>query len=230
MSARLSIRTSNATAPVLRALLEAFARAGGFAMDLCVESSSMVPESIEQGARGDIAVLQAASIDRLTGQGIFRRADCLPFARAPIGLAVAKGAPRPPIATLDQVKAVLLNARAIAHTQSGPSGLYFGELMQRLGIEDEVRAKEVTRPGGYIAQLVADGQADIAFQQVSELMAVPGVDVLGPLPADIQSAIVSKAAIFADTQHAAQARELIAFFASRANAGLFAAAGLEQLR
>ncbi len=230
MSARLSIRTSNATAPVLRALLQAFARAGGFAVDLGVESSSIAPVSIEQGARGDIAVLQAASIDRLAGQGIFRPADCFAFARAPIGLAVAKGAPKPPIDTVEQVKAVLLNARAIAHTQSGPSGRYFGELMQHLGIADEVRAKEVTRPGGYIAQLVADGQADLAFQQISELMAVPGVDVLGPLAADIQSAIESKAAIFAETQHAALARELIGFFARPDNAHIFAAAGLEQAR
>lgn len=228
MTGVIAIRTSNSTRPVLNKLLDIMHAKTDLRAELIVDSSKNSLDRIEAGERSDIAILQDEAIDRLTGLGVFEAQMCTPFARSPIGLAVARGAPKPPIETVDQVRQVLLDARAIAHTEFGPSGRYFPKLMQRLGIAEQVRPKEVTRPGGYIAQLVVDGEADLAFQQMSELRYVPQVDIIGLIPDAIQSVILSKAAIFAECRQKDLARAVVAFFAAKENAAIFEAAGLEQ--
>ncbi|MGE3644006.1 MAG: substrate-binding domain-containing protein [Beijerinckiaceae bacterium] len=228
MTDQLLVRTSNATAPLLQALAQALRAQGGPALDLAVSSSSVAPGEIEAGARADIAVLQQGSIAALAEKGIFRAGDIFPFARSCIGLAVKQGAPKPVIDSVEHFKHAVLAARSIARTEGGPSGRYFPILMQRLGIAEAVLPKCVTRPGGYIGQLVADGEAEIAFHQIGELMAVPGIDILGPIPEPLQQPVVSKAAIFADSQNRKSAKYAIAFFLRPENAALFVAAGLKQ--
>ena len=144
-------------------------------------------------------------------------------------MAVLKGAPKPDISTVEAFKRTLLNAQSIAHTVHGPSGAYFPGLMERLGIAEQIKPKEVTRPGGYIGVVVTAGEAQMAFQQIVELMAVPGLDVIDPIPQELQFNFDSKAAVFADSNNQAAARELLTFFARPQHASTFSQAGLEQL-
>ena len=225
----LTLRTSNSTRPVLDLLLPDFERASGHTITLILDTAKNSLARIEAGERADMAVLLAASIDKLTGLGIVDAASRQPFARSTIGMAVLKGAPKPDISTVDAFKRTLLNAKSIAHTVHGPSGAYFPGLIERLGIAEQVKPKTVTRPGGYIGVVVTAGEAEMAFQQICELLAVPGLDVVGPIPQALQHNFDSQAAIFSGSTQRAAAQELLRYLARPAHAATFVKAGLEQL-
>ncbi len=225
----IALRTSNSSRPVLDLLLPAFEKESGHTVELILDTAKNSLARIEAGERGDAAVLLGTSIDKLAARGILTATSAQPFARSIIGIAVLKGAPKPDISTVDAFKRTLLNAQSIAHTVHGPSGAYFPGLMERLGIAAQIRPKEVTRPGGYIGVVVTAGEAEMAFQQMVELMAVPGLDVIGPIPPELQFNFDSKAALFAESRNQVAARELLVFFARTENAPVFRDAGLEQL-
>ncbi len=105
--------------------------------------------------------------------------------------------------------------------------MYVPVLMERLGIAEQMKAKTVTRPGGYIARVVATGEAEIAIQQIVELMAVPGVDLVGPLPDEIQKVFETSAAIFTSSNQPAAAEALLRFLLAPAAAGVFGDKGLD---
>jgi molybdate transport system substrate-binding protein len=223
------LHTSNSTRPVLEMLLPEFERTSGHKITLVLDTMKNSLARIKAGERGDVAVLLGTSVDTLVEMGVLTAASRRPFARSTIGMAVLKGAPKPDISTVDAFKRTLLNAKSIAHTVHGPSGAYFPGLIERLGIADQVKPKTVTRPGGYIAGVVASGEAEIAFQQICELLAVPGVDIVGPIPEEIQYNFDSKAAIFTESKNQAAGQELLDYFARPANAATFIVAGLGQL-
>lgn len=229
MSSKIILRTSNSTRPVLDALLPTFETESDHQVELILDTAKNSLARIEAGERGDVAVLLGTSIDKLAARGIVQTASRQPFSRSNIGMAVLKGATKPDISTVEAFKRTLLNAKSIAHTVHGPSGAYFPGLMERLGIAEQIKPKEVTRPGGYIGVVVTAGEAEMAFQQIVELMAVPGLDVIGPIPRELQFDFDSKAAIFAESKNQAAARELLAFFARPAHAATFKRVGLEQL-
>jgi len=228
-AANITVRTSNSTRPVLDMLLPEFERASGRKITLVLDTAKNSLARIKSGERGDVAVLLGTSVDTLVDMGILTAASRQPFARSVIGMAVLKGAPKPDIGTVEAFKRTLLNAKSVAHTVHGPSGAYFPGLIARLGISEQVKPKTVTRPGGYIGVVVTAGEAEMAFQQICELLAVPGLDVVGPIPEEIQHNFDSKAAIFVESKNQAAARELLEYFARPANAATFIAAGLEQL-
>lgn len=230
MTITLTLRTSNSTRPVLDMLLPDFERATGHKVTLILDSAKNALARIKAGERADVAVLLGKSIDELAGMGILEAGSCRPFARSTIGIGVLQGAPRPDISTVDAFKRALRNAKSIAHTVHGPSGAYFPGLIERLGIADQVKPKTVTRPGGYIGVVVTAGEAEMAFQQICELVAVPGIDVVGPIPEEIQHHFDSKAGIFAESANQAAASQLLAFLTQPQHAAAFRKAGLEQLR
>lgn len=226
----IRLRTSNSTRPVLDLLLPEFERTTGHKVVLELDTAKNSLARIEAGERGDVAVLLDASIDKLAAAGILDKASARPFSRSTIGMAVLKGAPKPDISTVNAFKQTLLNAKSVAHTVHGPSGAYFPGLIERLGIADQVKPKTVTRPGGYIAVVVASGEAELAFQQIVELLAVPGVDLVGPIPEEIQRNFDSKAAIFGDSKNPAAGQALLQYLVRPEHAATFKKAGLAQLR
>jgi molybdate transport system substrate-binding protein len=230
MTITLALRTSNSTRPVLDMLLPDFERGTGHKVVLQLDTAKNSLARIEAGERGDVAVLLGKSIDKLAGMGILDAGSCRPFSRSTIGIGVLQGAPRPDISSVDTFKRALLNAKSIAHTVHGPSGAYFPGLIERLGIADQVKPKTVTRPGGYIGVVVTAGEAEMAFQQICELVAVPGIDVVGPIPKEIQLNFDSKAGIFAESANQAAASQLLAFLTQPLHAATFRKAGLEQLQ
>lgn len=224
----LRILTSNSTNGVLAELVPAFERASGCKVTVSADPAKTMMERIKGGERGDIAVLLAHAIDELVDLGVLTAASRRPFASSSIGVAVLKGAPRPDIRTVDALRQTLLNAKSIAHTVHGASGMYVPTLLELLGIAAEMKPKTVTRPGGLIGKVVAAGEAEVAIQQISELVAVPGIELIGPLPAEVNRTYETSAGIFAESKHPAEAEALLKHLLAPASAAVFSAKGLEK--
>jgi molybdate transport system substrate-binding protein len=225
--AALRLLTSNATHSVLGALAAAFERARGHAVRVDCDSAKRMLERIENGEAADVAVLNAPHVERLVASGRIVPRTCRVFSRSRVGVAVRAGAVHPDVSTVDAFIRTLRNARTVAHTVHGASGMYFPQLIDRLGIAEEIAPKCVTRPGGLIGRVVAAGEAELAVQQISELLAVPGIELVGPLPDALQRVFESRAGVFADSTQPAAAEALVGFLAGPLAASTLPQFGLE---
>jgi molybdate transport system substrate-binding protein len=223
----LKLLTSNSSYPVLEALAPAFAQAYRQRYVVEVDTARKILARIKNGETADVAVLAASDIDELTRLGILAPGSRRPFALSRVGVAVRSGAPRPDISSVEALKRSLLAAKSIARTVNGASGRYVPVLLERLGITREMRPKTVTREGGYIGRVVAAGEAEIAIQQIVELLAVPGIDLVGALPDEIQKVFPTAAGIFAASRQPAAAEGLLRFLLAPAAAPVFLEKGLE---
>ena len=224
----LRILTSNASRTVLDGLAPAFEQASGRRYVVEFDSAKSMLARIESGTTADVVILGASVVAGLEKRGVVRTGSCRVFARSRIGVAVRAGAAKPDISSVAALRRALLDARSIAHTVHGASGMYVPVLLERLGIAGQVKHKIVTRPGGYIGGVVAAGEAEIAVQQIVELLAVPGVDVVGPLPDEVQQVFHTASGIFTASAQPEAAEELIRFFCSPAATRVFEEVGLEQ--
>jgi len=208
--------------PVLEEIAPAFERAHSCTLDRSYDSSVAHMKRIAAGAAGDVAVFTAAAIDALIAQGrMLARTD---LAHSGVGLAVASGAPRPDISTPEKFKHALLAAKSVAHSRTGASGLYFVNLVEQLGIAQAIHAKAVVHDG-LTGEIAARGQAELAVQQVSELMQAAGVDIVGPLPAELQRITVFSAGLFRNAPPLAAA--FVACLAEPRHGALIRAKGME---
>jgi molybdate transport system substrate-binding protein len=188
-------------------------------------STNALLGKIAAGERADIAILIDGAIDDLIAQGTLLppRRD---IARSGVGLAVKAGAPHPDIATVETLKAALLAARSVGYTVNGASGIHFADVLRRLGIADAVNARAVHKDG-VVGERAANGEVEIAVQQLSELDLVAGIDIVGPLPDELQKYSMFSAGIFADSPRAEAARALIAALAAPEVAPVMRTKGLE---
>ncbi len=184
--------------------------------------TNVLLDRIAAGARGDIAILTDAAVDALAASGTLNGASRVALARSHVGLAVRQGAMRPDISSAAAVAAALSSARSVALSRTGASGVFMDGLLVRLGIADEVNRKATVIPSGLTGERVMSGEADLAVQQLSELMAVPGLDILGRLPPEIEGVSVFTAALF--TGAAPGAGDVVA--ALRASTALMREKGL----
>jgi molybdate transport system substrate-binding protein len=184
-------------------------------------------ERMRAGDTADIAILTAQGIDDLTQQGVIRSGSRTDMALSFVGIAVKAGAAKPDIASVATFKAALLSARSVAYSKIGASGIFFAGLTDRLGIAAEINAKAIVVAAGFTAELVASGEAELAVQQISELMVVPGIEVVGPLPAEIQTVATFSAGLLAASEQAKQATALLQFLASPAIAAVLRRSGLQ---
>ena len=141
---------------------------------------------LRDGEKADVLILTREGLDELVAEGAVVAASRIDLARSYVGLAVKAGAPHPDISTEAALVSALLAARSVAYSKIGASGIYFAELIERLGIAAEINAK-ATITAGFTAERLVSGEADIAVQQLSELKQVAGVDVIGPIPRHLQS-------------------------------------------
>lgn len=218
---------SNITRAVMDELVPEFERASGHRVTMSYDPAKIMLERIERGEIADLVILNTPAIDELARQGRIVAGSRRDLARCGIGIAVRAGARKPAIGSVEAFKRALLQAGSIAHTSSGASGLHFSDLIERLGIAQPVKAKARTRPGGLIGELVASGEAEIAVQQIPELMAVPGIELVGPLPRELQMTTTVAAGVFADASHPDVAQAFLGFLSTPAAARAFAASGLE---
>ena len=196
------------------------------AMDVEFDPTMRLLKRIEAGERADIAILTDAGVEGLMAQGVLVPGSRRDLALSHIGMAVKAGAARPDISTLAALQATLLAASSIAYSGAGASGLFFAGLLERLGIAEAVNAKATIIPQGFTAALAARGEVALAIQQISELMAVEGVDILGKLPPEANTGAVFSAGLFTGADPTAAAA--LDWLAAAMDAPTLAAGGLER--
>ena len=213
----IKIMSSGGLKGVIAELAQAFERHSGHRLETVFNPPNAVKTRIEGGEAVDVVVLSAVLIDDLAKQGKVAPASRTEVARSGLGVAVRKGAPKPDISTADAFRRALLDAKSIVCSDpagGAASGIHFQKVISELGIAEEVMAKARLNSGSYNAEIVARGEAEIAIQQISEIMPVKGADLVGPLPPGVQVTTRFVAAIGASSQAPAAAQALIDFLGS----------------
>ncbi|HEY1544098.1 MAG TPA: substrate-binding domain-containing protein [Xanthobacteraceae bacterium] len=180
------------------------------------------------GEGADVVVLTDAAIEALMQRGTIAAGSRRDLARSPIGIAVKAGAAKPDIRTVASLRQTMLAARSVAFSKCGASGVHFAELIQTLGIAEEVNAKARVFDG-VVGELVARGHVEIAVQQVSELKLVDGIEVVGPLPDELQKITVFSAGVIASTTRPAAAGLFVTALATPEAKGVMRRQGLEPI-
>lgn len=188
-----------------------------------------IPNRMQRGEPVDVVIIVGYALDDLARQGKVIADSRVDLAQAAIGMAVRAGAPKPDISSVEAVRHTLLAAQSIAYSDSA-SGVYVsGELFQRLGIAEQLKSKSRMIPAEPVGAVVARGEAEIGFQQMSELMPVPGIDLVGPLPAELQKITIFSAGVAAGAKEPNAARALIRFLASPAAVAAITKSGMEPI-
>ena len=192
-AAEVTIMAANAMKPALQELVASFERASGHKVVALWGGTDGIAKRIGEGEPSDVVIIAAANIDKLIAAGqLASRAD---IARSGIGIAVRDGLPRPDVSSPEAVRQAVLAAKSVAYS-SGPSGTHVAEMFRRLGIAEAIKDRIVQPPSGaQIGELLAQAKADLGFQQISELLHVPGIAYLGPLPAELQQTTVYAAGL-----------------------------------
>jgi len=216
-------------------LIPAFERASGHKLvttrgPSMGDSPEALPARLARGEAADVVIMDGKALDELAQRGVVRSETKLDLARSQIGMVVRAGATKPDIASVDAFKGTLLAARSIAYSDSG-SGTYLSSvLFSRLGVWDQIapKSRKVRGPpsGEPVAAVVARGEAEIGFQQVSELIHMPGVDFVGAIPAQLQPGFTFAGALSATAQEPDAGRALIKFLGSADAAAAITKAGL----
>src|SRR4051812_21406094 len=181
---------------------------------------------VKDGEVSDIVIMQRSSIEELIALGSIALGSRLDLARSGVGVAVKAGAEKPDISSAAALKRALLAVRAVGFS-TGPSGVYILQLFERLGIADQLKGKVKQIKGEPVAAVVARGEADIGFQQISELLPVPGIDLVGPLPPDIQQITIFSAGVNVAAHEREAAQALIRFITAPDAAPVLKKSGLE---
>jgi molybdate transport system substrate-binding protein len=226
----LKILSTRAVQAAMPELIAGFGRATGTQVAVDYGPTNAMLSRIKGGERADIAILSRDGVDELSQAGILDGPGSADLVRSVAGLAVRAGAPRPDISSAEALKATLLAAQSICYSRLGQSGGFFRKLIGQLGIADEVNAKCVVIPSGLTGELAARGEVEMAIQQVSELRAVKGIDIVGPLPATLQTPTVFAAAVFAGSPQAEAARAFLGTLTSAEAVRAFKASGLDPVR
>jgi molybdate transport system substrate-binding protein len=182
---------------------------------------------MQAGENTDLVVIAANSLDALIKQGKLLAGSRVDLAKSGVGVAVRVGAPKPDISTVDAFKRALLSAKSIGYS-TGPSGVYLAGLFQRLGIADEIKPKlKQIATGLPVGELLTRGEAEIAFQQVPELIHFPGIQFVGPLPAEIQEITTFSGGIHVGAKEVEGAKALLKFLTGPTALPVLKKAGLE---
>jgi molybdate transport system substrate-binding protein len=194
-AADISVLGSAAMKDVVTNVVPAFEKATGHRVKLAWAGTEAITKRVAEGEAVDVVLIAAPNIDKLIAQGKLVQGSRADVARSGIGVAVRAGAPTPDVSSGDAVKKAVLGAGSVAYS-SGPSGAYVAELFQRMGIADAIKAKVKQTPSGVlVGEVVARGEAELGFQQISELLHLSGIQYLGPLPPEIQHFTVFSAGL-----------------------------------
>jgi molybdate transport system substrate-binding protein len=188
-----------------------------------------IPQRLARGEPTDIIILARSALDDFAARGVVRPDSRVDLAESRIGVVVRAGAPKPDISTVDALRQTLLAAPSIAYSASA-SGVYVStELYKRLGIEPEVAPKSRRILSERVAAVVARGEAEIGFQQISEILGVPGSELVGPLPPEVQQVTVFSAGVLTNAGQPDAAAELINFLSSSDAAATVRSTGLDPI-
>jgi molybdate transport system substrate-binding protein len=192
---------------------------------------SSIPNRLKRGESVDVVIVADAVLRQFIEDGLVLSDSHTPLARSAIGMAVRAGAPKPDISTVDALKRTLLGAKSIAYSARVSGDYLTTELYQRLGIAEQAMSKSKLIGGGErVGAVIARGEAEIGFQQMSELLPVPGIAHVTPLPAEVQKVSVFSGGVAATTADAAAARAVLKFLASREAGSAITKSGLEPVQ
>lgn len=229
----IKVLSTTALKMVFEEIGSQFERETGHRLAIELGPSLRLETRLGGGEAADLAIATSAGIRDLAGRGKIVAGSPVDIVRSAIGICIAQGAPRPDISSADAFRRTMLAARSVALSKpvgGGASGVHMAKVFEQLGITQAMQAKSHYGAGGaagLAGLVVRRGEAEIGIQQMSELMAVEGIDVVGPLPDDLQSVTIFTAGIPANASHAAPARALIAFLKTAAAKRVIAAKGLE---
>jgi molybdate transport system substrate-binding protein len=187
-----------------------------------------IPNRLRRGETVDVVIVADGVLLGFIEDGLIKAESYTPLARSAIGMAVRAGAPKPDIGSTDALRRTLLQAKSIAYSASVSGDYLTKELYQRLGVADQVMSKSRLIGGGErVGAVIARGEAEIGFQQMSELLPIPGIDHVTPLPPEVQKVSVFSAGVASSTRDAEAAHAIIKFLASPEAAGAISKSGLE---
>jgi molybdate transport system substrate-binding protein len=207
-------------------LADRYQAAAGTRIDADFAPTLGLLKRLREGEAADVVILTREGLEELVNGGSVTAESCIDLARSYVGIAVKAGASHPDIATEAALCATLLAARSVAYSRIGASGIFFAQLIERLGIASEINAK-ATIASGFTAMRLVTGEADLAVQQISELKQVAGVEVLGPIPRELQAPAVFSAGVMAASPRGAQAHQLLRFLGLPEVAPVLRDCGLE---
>ncbi|KTT76771.1 substrate-binding domain-containing protein [Sphingomonas endophytica] len=228
----LHVVTSGGFTAAFEALADRYQRATGIRIvtehgPSMGETPQAIPHRLARHEDADVVILARSGLDKLAAQDLVAPATVTDLGLSKIAAAVKAGAPVPNIATPDALRSTLLNAKSVAWSDSA-SGVYIqSTMLERLGVADQVRPKGTMIPATPVGRIVAEGKAEIGFQQLSELKAVKGIRILGLIPESLQKVTPFSAGVVAYSPHQAEARALIAYLASPKAYPIIRASGLE---
>jgi molybdate transport system substrate-binding protein len=229
-AAEVKVLTAGAFKQVVLALVPDFETQTGNKVIVDNDTAGGLQKRIESGEAFDVAIITPTIVDGLAASGKIVPNSRVNLATVSIGVVVKEGAPKPDIGTVEAFKNALLSAKSVAYidpASGGSSGIYVDKLLERLGIADQVRPKAKLKKGGYVADLIVSGEAELGVHQISEIVPVKGAVLVGPLPKEIQNTTTYAAGLSAAAQNKDAAQALIKTFSGPAAANVFKAKGME---
>ena len=229
-AAEIKVLTAGAFKQVVLALVPDFEKQTGHKVTVENETVGALTKRIEGGEGFDLAVLTPGAVDNLAGKGKFAAGSRTNLARVGVGVVVKDGTPKPDISSVDAFKKSLLAAKSVAYIDpaaGGSSGIYVSGLLDKLGIGAEVKAKAKLIHGGAVAEHIAKGEAELGIHQISEILPVKGIVLVGPLPAEIQNYTVYAAGLGANAKEADAAKALLKALSGPAAAEVLKTKGME---
>jgi len=226
-AAEINVLSTQATQEAYLELVAQFEKATGHKVTTVFSGTLNVQKRLADGEPYDLIIMAGPAIDDQIKLGKAVAGSRIDFAKSGAGLAVRKGAPKPDIGSADAFKKTLLSAKSIGYS-TGPSGLYMLGVFEKLGIADQVKGKLKQTPSGvFVGTLIASGETEIGFQQISELVHFAGIDYVGPLPGELQRMTMFSAGIHAGAKQADAAKALVKFITAPSAAPIIRKHGLE---
>jgi len=226
-AAEISVISTQATQEAYQELVAQFEKATGHKVKTFFSGTLNVQKKLADGEPCDLIIMAGPAIDEQIKLGKAVAGSRVDLAKSGTGLAVRKGAPKPDIGSVDALKKTLLTVKSIGYS-TGPSGVYMLSVFERLGIADQVKGKLKQAPSGvFVGTLIANGDAEVGFQQIAELMHFAGIDYVGPLPGDLQRMTMFSAGIHSGAKQADAARALVKFLTAPPAAPVIRKHGLE---
>ena len=226
-AAELKVLSTQATEDTYRELVPQFEKATGHKVATIFTGTLDAQKRLAAGENYDMIIMASPEIDAQIKAGKVVSGSRVDLAKSGVGAAVPKGAPKPDISTTEALKKTLLAAKSIGYS-TGPSGVYMISLFEKLGLMDQVKPKLKQTPTGvFVGTIIANREVEVGFQQVSEVGNFPGVDYVGPLPADVQQMTVFSSGIVVDAKEAEPARALFKFLTTPEAGAAFRKRGME---
>jgi molybdate transport system substrate-binding protein len=230
-SVELKVLSANGMREVVQDLGPKFESASGHRLSIAFATVGVIVKRIQDGEMVDVVVIPRDGINRLVKDGKASAEALAVLASSGIGLIVRKGAPKPDISTPEALKLTLITAKSITYldpSAGGTTGTHFATVLARLGIAESIKTKTVLHPNARAAAaLVASGDAEIGANLVQELMPLPGIDIVGPLPGDLQLKLVFAATVMNGTKDKAASRALVNFLRTPDAAAVIKAKGMD---